>query len=168
MDKSLETNSKSPNSCASSSILLQIQDPNDLRMVFEKVDSDGDGKISSSELGSMLQSLGRQGSAEEVELMMRAVDLDGDGCISLGEFLSVTTRERDPGSCLEDLKGAFGVFDRDRNGLISAEELHRVLGEMGESASLADCRVMIDVIDQKGDGAVNFDEFVAMMTRSSP
>ncbi|XXG84169.1 hypothetical protein AAC387_Pa10g1745 [Persea americana] len=144
MDKSLETNSKSPNSCATSSI-LRIQDPNDLRMVFEKFDSDGDGKISSSELRSMRQSRGAQGSAEEVELMMRAVDLDGEGSISLEEFSSVTTKERDPGSCLEDLRGAFGVFDRDRNGLISAEELHRVLGEMGESASLADCRAMIDV-----------------------
>ncbi|RWR94683.1 putative calcium-binding protein CML25 [Cinnamomum micranthum f. kanehirae] len=168
--------SKSPHSSApssshesppsSSSSLLQIQDPDDLRSVFNKFDANGDGKISSSELESMLNCFGNLGSAQEAESMMQAADLDGDGYISLEEFLSVNTMEMDSGSCMEDLRSAFEVFDQDRNGLISAEELQHVLGAMGEKASLGDCRMMINGVDRNGDGAVNFEEFIKMMTRS--
>lgn len=105
-------------------------------------------------------------SAEEAALMMTEADLDGDGYISLEEFLSVNTMGVDSVSCMEDLRSAFAVFDRDRNGLISAEELQHVLGAMGEKASLGDCRMMIDGVDRNGDGAVNFEEFKEMMTRS--
>lgn len=108
-----------------------MQDSNDLRLVFEKYNSNGDGKISSSDLGSMLQSLGHPASADEVESMMRAADLDGDGYISLEDFLSVTMEDTDPGACMEDLRSAFAIFDQDRNGLIYAEELHRFLGGNG-------------------------------------
>lgn len=41
-------------------------------------------------------------------------------------------------------------------------------GAMGESASLADCKAMIDSTDRNGDRAVNFDDFMAMLTRSKP
>ncbi|KAJ8619554.1 hypothetical protein MRB53_028083 [Persea americana] len=158
--------SSSHESPASSSSLLQIQDPDDLRSVFNKFDANGDGKISSSELESMLNCLGNLGSAQEAESMMQAADLDGDGYISLEEFLSVNTMDMDSGSCMEDLRSAFAVFDRDRNGLISAEELQHVLGAMGEKTSVGDCRMMINGVDRNGDGAVNFEEFMEMMTRS--
>lgn len=114
----------------------------------------------------MLKCLGHSGSTEEVEAMMSAADLDGDGFISLEEFMSVNTTETDSNKCLEDLRNAFTLYDRDKNGLISAEELHHVLRSMGDQASLADCKSMIKGIDRNGDGAVNFEEFVQMMTRS--
>ncbi|XXG54210.1 hypothetical protein AAC387_Pa03g2154 [Persea americana] len=157
---------RSPLPSSSSSHAFRIQDSNDLRLVFNKYDANGDGKISSSELGSMLKCLGHLGSTEEVEAMMSAADLDGDGFISLEEFMSVNTTETDSNKCLEDLRNAFTLYDRDKNGLISAEELHHVLRSMGDKASLADCKSMIKGIDRNGDGAVNFEEFVQMMTRS--
>lgn len=98
--------------------------------------------------------------------MMSAADLDGDGFISLEEFMSVNTMEKDSSQCIEDLRNAFTLYDRDNNGLISAEELHHVLRSMGEKATLADCKSMIRAVDKNGDGAVNFEEFVQMMTRS--
>ncbi|KAI3665591.1 hypothetical protein L6452_44218 [Arctium lappa] len=53
--------------------------------IFNKFDANGDGKISSVELGESLKTLGSV-SAEEVQTMMDELDTDGDGYISYEEF----------------------------------------------------------------------------------
>ncbi|CAN6480206.1 unnamed protein product [Victoria cruziana] len=145
---------------------LCIQDSGDLRLVFDKFDANGDGRISIDELESMLRCLGFSGRREEVESMMREADADGDGFISVEEFLQMNTQETDSSKCMEDLRNAFTIFDRDNNGLISADELHQVLRSMGENTTLSACKNMIRGVDKNGDGVVNFEEFMSMMTKS--
>ncbi|KAM0947848.1 putative EF-hand domain-containing protein [Dioscorea sansibarensis] len=134
----------------------------DLEFVFKKFDSNGDGQISTSELANILESLGQKASEEELSRMMAVADADGDGFISLNEFLDLMAA--DDASALEDLRHAFAVFDTDRSGSISAEELATVLRSLGEGASVAQCRRMIDSVDRDGDGMVSFEEFRIMMT----
>ena len=57
-----------------------------LERIFKKFDTNGDGRISSSELGDALKTLGSV-SPEEVQRMMREIDTDGDGFISYQEYL---------------------------------------------------------------------------------
>ncbi|KAK4375607.1 hypothetical protein RND71_006284 [Anisodus tanguticus] len=65
----------------------------------------------------------------------------------------------------KDLKDAFDVFDYDKDGLISEEELSKVLSSLGlnQGNKLDDCKEMIRKVDVDGDGMVNFDEFKKMM-----
>lgn len=58
----------------------------DLERIFKKFDINGDGKISSSELGEALKLLGSV-SPEEVQRMMAEIDTDGDGFISYQEYI---------------------------------------------------------------------------------
>ncbi|XP_038886760.1 polcalcin Phl p 7-like [Benincasa hispida] len=53
--------------------------------IFKRFDSDGDGKISLSELESALRALGSS-SPEEVRRRMSEIDKDGNGFISLDEL----------------------------------------------------------------------------------
>ncbi|KAL0345276.1 UNVERIFIED_CONTAM: Calmodulin-like protein 2 [Sesamum radiatum] len=64
-----------------------------------------------------------------------------------------------------DLKEAFDVFDGNKDGLITVEELGLVLSSLGftEGKKLEDCKEMIRKVDMDGDGMVNFDEFKKMM-----
>lgn len=60
-------------------------DKADRERIFKKFDANGDGKISSSELGDSLKALG-SATAEDVKKMMEEIDTDGDGYISYQEF----------------------------------------------------------------------------------
>lgn len=59
------------------------------------------------------------------------------------------------------------MFDMDKNGSISAEELLTVLQSLGEDCNLAECQKMISGVDCDGDGMINFEEFKIMMAKGS-
>ncbi|CAJ1936789.1 unnamed protein product [Sphenostylis stenocarpa] len=139
----------------------------ELEQVFKKFDVNGDGKISASELRSIMGSLGQAATEQEVDNMIREVDGDGDGCISLQEFIELNTKGVDSDEVLENLKDAFSVFDIDGNGFITADELNTVMQSLGEECSLAECRRMIGGVDSDGDGNIDFEEFRVMMMMGS-
>lgn len=143
---------------ASSFAAMEVS--NQLKQVFKFFDVNGDGKISPLELSEVLLSLGHEKSmaAEEAEGMVREMDCDGDGFIDLDEFMNVMDTDN------KVLMDAFGIFDTDNNGFISAEELQRVLSSLGcDNCSLSECRRMINGVDKDGDGFVDFEEFKSMM-----
>ncbi|KAK9074564.1 hypothetical protein SSX86_007163 [Deinandra increscens subsp. villosa] len=135
----------------------------ELEQVFKKFDVNGDGKICASELGSIMGSLGHHPTDEELQNMIKEVDADGDGFINLEEFIELNTKDIDSTEVLENLKDAFSIFDIDKNGLITAEELLNVLKSLGENCTITESRKMIAGADRDGDGMINFDEFKDMM-----
>ncbi|KAD2393608.1 hypothetical protein R6Q59_012103 [Mikania micrantha] len=139
----------------------------ELKQVFKKFDANGDGKISSSELGSIMGHMGHEPTHEELQNMIMQVDADGDGFIDLNEFIELNTKGIDSIELLENLKDAFSIFDVDKNGSITVDELQKVLGSLGEECSVGDCRKMIAGVDQDGDGMISFDEFKVMMMSGS-
>lgn len=143
----------------------------EVRLIFNKYDMNGDGKISCDELRQALSTLGPTAATpEEARCMLSEIDRDGDGFIDLDEFVEFFTRGPSGGSEDEqqEIKEVFDIYDLDKNGRISERELHVVMKKLGEKCSLSDCRRMISSVDRDGDGEVDFDEFKAMMTRSSP
>lgn len=150
-----------------------------LKQVFKLIDTNGDGKLSPSELKQVLLSLGRNNHGDEAEEeakgIVREMDFDGDGFVDLDEFLT-TVMTKDEDSPMEsEIMEAFRVFDEDDDGLISAKELQRVLGRVNYNGtkkkkkkmkkySVGECRKMIRGVDRDGDGFVNFEEFKFMMS----
>lgn len=65
----------------------------DLERIFKKFDANGDGKISSAELGDALKALGNV-NVDEVKRMMSEIDTDGDGFISFQEFTDFSKANR--------------------------------------------------------------------------
>ena len=52
----------------------------ELREAFELFDIDGDGKITTDELGTVMKSLGMNPSQDELREMIKEVDIDGKNC----------------------------------------------------------------------------------------
>ena len=59
---------------------------------------------------------------------------------------------------------AFRLFDDDETGTISLKNLRRVAKELGENMTDEELQEMINKADLDGDGEVNEDEFMRIMT----
>ncbi|KAG1330665.1 Calcium-binding protein CML24 [Cocos nucifera] len=141
---------------------------NDIERVFTLYDANGDGKISPSELADLMRALGSEVSDEELKAKMTEMDSDRDGFVDLKEFVAfhrgLGGANGGGGGKEGELRDAFAMYDLDRDGQISAKELHLVLKRLGETCSVHDCSRMIRSVDLDGDGSVNFEEFKMMMT----
>ena len=140
----------------------------EFREAFAFFDKDGDGRITVEELSTVVRSLGQSPTPEELRHMVRDVDADGNGTIEFAEFLALMSRQREAANAddNEELREAFGVFDRDHDGHISKAELRHVMISLGEKLTDEEVEGMIAEADLDGDGQVNFDEFVRMMRLS--
>ena len=65
---------------------------------------------------------------------------------------------------IEELKEAFNLFDTDGSGNIDAKELKAAMRALGFQVKKADVRKMIADIDKDGNGSIDFEEFLDMMT----
>jgi Ca2+-binding EF-hand superfamily protein len=93
---------------------------------------DGDGTITTLELGTVMRSLGQNPTEAELQDMINEVDADGNGTIDFPEFLTMMARKMKDTDSEEEIKEAFKVFDKDGNGYISAAELRHVMTNLGE------------------------------------
>ncbi|GJS98028.1 calmodulin-like protein 1 [Tanacetum coccineum] len=139
-------------------------DVDEMRRVFNKFDKNKDGKISKEEYGAAVGVLGSKNTKSDVIKAFQAIDIDGDGFVDFDEFMQAQKSEG--GVKTGDIKSAFKVFDLDGNGKITAEELVQVLRQLGERCSLESCRKMVKGVDADGDGMIDVDEFMGLMTRN--
>ena len=79
--------------------------------------------------------------------------------VTLQSFLSDDPLELNQGF----LSSCRRVFDRDGDGLISAEELKLTMNNLGEPLTDREVRSMIEEADLDGDGRINFHEFQRLM-----
>lgn len=136
----------------------------EFREAFALFDKDGDGCITTSELGTVMRSLGQDPSEEDLQDMINEVDVDGSGTIDFEEFIAMMEKKQmNSMDTEEELRGAFKVFDKDGNGYISATELRHVMTSLGEKLTDEELEEMIREADTDGDGQVNYEEFAKMM-----
>lgn len=140
-------------------------DQQELKRVFQMFDRNGDGRITRKELKDSLENLGIHMTEPDMVAMIEKIDANGDGCVDIDEFGDLYQSIMDEKDEEEDIREAFNVFDQNRDGFITVEELRSVLGSLGlkQGRTIEDCKRMIKKVDADGDGMVDFKEFKAMM-----
>ena len=135
----------------------------EFKEAFSLFDKDGDGTITTKELGTVMRSLGQNPTEAELQDVINEVDANGNGTIDFPEFLTMISRNMKDADSEEEIKEAFGVFNKEGDGYISAAELRHVMRNLGEKLTDEQVDEMIREADIDGDGQVNYEEFVKMM-----
>ncbi|XP_052105307.1 calmodulin-beta-like [Mytilus californianus] len=135
----------------------------ELKDVFSNFDQDGDGMITTKELGTVLRQLGMNPSEAELHDMIDAVDSDGNGTIDFPEFLNMMASKMNEIGTEDEIRETFLFFDKNGDGLITAKELRMVMLNLGEKMTDDEINDMIQEADTNGDGVINYEEFTRVM-----
>lgn len=95
---------------------LTDQQIEEFKEVFGLFDKDGGGTISSTELGTVMRTLGQNPSQKEIEAMIKEIDQDGNGEIDFDEFCKLMVKQMEANEPAEELVEVFRIFDKDCNG----------------------------------------------------
>ncbi|PSC68183.1 calcium-dependent kinase [Micractinium conductrix] len=136
-----------------------------LREIFKSIDADSSGTITADELRAALQEKGSLLKQEELEGLLTLIDQDANGTIDYEEFIAATLSQHQLEK-QENMRAAFAHFDTDGSGTISRDELREAL--RASFAGSVDSEVEIEKIiaesDKNGDGQIDYNEFVELMT----
>ncbi|XP_076268425.1 neo-calmodulin-like [Rhynchophorus ferrugineus] len=140
----------------------------EIKEVFALFDKDGDGTITTKELGTVLKALGQNPTEAELLDIIAEADTDGNGLIDFNEFSAVMKGIIKECDNEDDIKGAFRVFDKEGKGFITADDLRDIITSLGEKFSDNEYDEMIRAADLDGDGVVTLADFMEMMTAKGP
>ncbi|XP_058108949.1 probable calcium-binding protein CML45 [Magnolia sinica] len=135
--------------CSNKQILSKSRQTNGTQEVM----LDGD------DIEIVIRKLGMGSLGKEIQKQCKGKHVD----CSLVEAVSVLLEEKE--ASIDELDGAFAIFDENRDGFIDAAELQRVMAvlEFKEGMELENCKKMIGVFDENGDGRIDFGEFKNML-----
>ena len=133
----------------------------ELKETFSLFDKDGDGTITTKELGIVIRSIGKNPTEAELQ------DAEGNRTIDFPEFLTLMARKMEEKAAEEVIVEAFKGICKGGNGFISTAELRRVMSNFGDEIGgmLADEEIdeIIREADVDADGQINYEEFVKKM-----
>eukprot|EP00427_Karlodinium_veneficum_P025083 CAMPEP_0169112074 /NCGR_PEP_ID=MMETSP1015-20121227/27431_1 /TAXON_ID=342587 /ORGANISM="Karlodinium micrum, Strain CCMP2283" /LENGTH=531 /DNA_ID=CAMNT_0009174067 /DNA_START=52 /DNA_END=1647 /DNA_ORIENTATION=+ len=135
-----------------------------LREAFIALDADGDGLLTMAEMQAGMTNSGFKEIPSDLQEIISQVDSNRSGVIDYTEFLAATISKKlyvQEDVCWK----AFSVFDQNGDGMISKEELQKVLHDSTVEEELGAQRieVLMKEVDANGDGMIDFDEFMCMM-----
>ncbi|XP_078253167.1 centrin-3 isoform X1 [Rhinoraja longicauda] len=143
---------------------LTEEQKREIKEAFDLFDADKDKAIDYHELKVAMRALGFDVKKADVLKILKDYDRDSTGKITFEDFSEVVTDwilDRDP---RDEMLKAFKLFDDDDSGKINLRNLRRVARELGENMTDEELRAMIDEFDKDGDGEINQEEFIAIMT----
>eukprot|EP01120_Amphizonella_sp_Union-15-10_P013225 TRINITY_DN6114_c0_g1_i1.p1 TRINITY_DN6114_c0_g1~~TRINITY_DN6114_c0_g1_i1.p1 ORF type:complete len:155 (+),score=65.61 TRINITY_DN6114_c0_g1_i1:53-466(+) len=127
---------------------------------FRLFDTDGDGKISINELGTVFRAIGQNPTEAEVEEIKKEA---GGALVDFDRFKDLLKRHKKDSNLEKDVRDAWKVFDKDGKGIIDANELKNVLTTMGEKLKDEEVDAILQHVNKGGQ--VKVDDFVQTLSK---
>ncbi|ELP84686.1 calmodulin, putative [Entamoeba invadens IP1] len=142
---------------------LTVEQQQEYKEAFQLFDKDNDGKITAEELGTVMRALGANPTMLKISEIVKQFDKENSGKFDQATFLNIMLDYGQEVDSTEDIKKAFEIFDKERNGFISASELKHVLTTLGEKLSEQEVDDLLKEIGVE-DGFINVEAFVKLIT----
>lgn len=148
--------------------LLNEEQVAEFKEAFSLFDKNGDGSITTGELGTVMRHLGQDPSEEELTEMINKIDVDGDGTIDFEEYLQMMCMQMKTRDSEDEILSAMRrMFDTENTGYISQEQLKIILMGLEEDVTDAEIKEIQDEVDV-GGGMIDYALFVRMMLALAP
>ena len=135
----------------------------EFREAFQAFDKDGNGSITTKELGTVMRSLGQNLSEAEIKEMIDIVDEDKNGTIDFQEFLHLMARKMKIIGKEEELLDAFNILDRDGSGKISKYELRYIIMSTDSKITGDYIEDIIKTIGTDEEGKIDLQDFIDIL-----
>ena len=146
---------------------LPVDEIEEIKEAFDIFDQDGSGEIQVATILEAMKSLGFDTKSPAIYQMIADFDENGNGVIEFEEFLDMMTARISDKNTKEDLKRVFNLFDTNREGQITVDDLRRVARELGEEISEEELKEIVARGDLDGNGKLEFEDFFNVMTRKT-
>uniref|UniRef100_UPI00398F0269 uncharacterized protein n=1 Tax=Pristiophorus japonicus TaxID=55135 RepID=UPI00398F0269 len=147
---------------------LTPQDIQDLRVMFDAIDSSGTGYLNPNKVYAALRTLGFIVNHEALRKTLRNLGHSKEENVSFSDFLQIVmAHQGDARDTYEEIKQGFSLFDCDGDGKITFDNLKDACKSTGVYFSHQDLREMIKGVDTNGDGAVDMEEFIDLMLQTN-
>ncbi|XP_016895716.2 calcium-binding protein 5 isoform X4 [Cynoglossus semilaevis] len=149
---------------------LTNEEIEELHEAFVEFDKDKDGFISCKDLGNLMRTMGYMPTEMELIELSQTINMNLGGRVDFEDFVELMTPKLLAETAgmigLKELKEAFKEFDIDGDGSITSDELrHAMVKLLGEHTSKREIDAVVREADNNGDGTVDFEEFVKMMSQ---
>eukprot|EP00927_Polykrikos_kofoidii_P053854 TRINITY_DN48391_c0_g1_i1.p1 TRINITY_DN48391_c0_g1~~TRINITY_DN48391_c0_g1_i1.p1 ORF type:complete len:928 (+),score=116.01 TRINITY_DN48391_c0_g1_i1:55-2838(+) len=137
-----------------------------LSQLFESFDKDHNGVLSASEMAACLGQFGIE--EDSIAYITEALDVNCNGSVDYSEFCACLLQMQ--GQFLEEtLNQAFRVFDVNKDGSLTLDELQSILGCGGPLAAILPdgmrVQELMKEVDLSQDGRISLSEFKAYLRR---
>ncbi|KAM9266988.1 calcium-binding protein 4 [Cariama cristata] len=148
---------------------LSPEELDELLDAFKEFDTDQDGYISYKDLGACMRTLGYMPTEMELIEISQHIKMRMGGRVDFEDFVQMMgpkLREETAHMVgVRELRIAFREFDMNGDGEISSAEMREAIAALlGEQLKAQEVDEILQDVDRNGDGHVDFDEFVMMLS----
>ncbi|CBY23692.1 unnamed protein product [Oikopleura dioica] len=133
------------------------------REKFEKHDKFHDGQISVRDLYKIFAE-DTKGLENFVEELVGQVQVNTQN-MSFPDLLILMSQRKGASSTLHPVRDLFKSYDIEENGVINAAEMKEWMWSHGKLLTQNQAQALIDKIDQKEDGVIDYTEFLLVVAR---
>ena len=131
---------------------------------FNMFDTNHDGTINSQKIGEIMRKLGKNPTEAQLIQLIENVSKSGSDKIGFDDFVDLMEQKNKENDSEIEIINTFQIFNTENNGLISNQELFHIIRTFGETLTDDEIEEIIAEADVDGDGYINYEEFVRMMT----
>ena len=136
--------------------------------IFDDVDKDHDGKITATELQSLLATFSSKPPTKaEIQDWINTVD-PGGTVIDFPHFCKLMKSHVTETNTDKAIMKAFELMDTDGDGKITAAQLEKAMEYLGDEMTDEELEDMIEEAEEHGGGYINYQEFIKLMRHRDP